>query len=299
MNLKLPRAIIIGSDYFLNSTAESLIAKLEEPETHSYYAEDFELEDFFSTLFTPSLFHEYKLLILKHADNIKKQDEFLAQVARADGAAVLILGSDAKKTATLQKAAKANGFELLMEGKGQAARNSDIKAVFAAQGCAIDEGTAAQIGLLTDGDMIKIQSEAQKAGLYFHGKKPSGAELLSCISGQQSETVFVFLDAFMDRRREKCLQLYTITPGLDGVFYMLASYMAGLYFKLTNEKLYGPANPLFNGKTYFMRTVDKVYRKWKPEEAARMIHSMAQLDLAVKTGKSDAADSMLVLIGYL
>ena len=296
----LPKALIIGSEYFVDSTSAGIIAKLDDPESHYYYAEEFEPDEFFNTLFTPSLFNEYKLLVLKHAEHIKKPDEFLANIARSGAAAAVILSSsDGKKSAGLQKAAKASGFELIAEGKKTGAKPADVKAAFAAQGCPVDDATASQIALLTEGDMTKIQAEAAKLALYFAGKKPTASEILANISGQQNESIFAFLDAFMDRQRAKCLHLYPLFPSVDGVFYMLITYMAGLYFKLTDERLYGTANPFFNGKTYFMRTVDKTYRKWKAAEAAKIIDMMARLDLAVKTGKTDIADSMLMLIKEL
>jgi DNA polymerase III delta subunit len=45
--------------------------------------------------------------------------------------------------------------------------------------------------------------------------------------------------------------------------------------------------------------VDRTSRKWKAEDAAKVVEAMAQLDLQIKTGKANASDALLMLISLL
>lgn len=303
MTLKPPvKLFISGSAYFAESRLEKALSAHEDVESHSYYADDLDLSDFFNTLFTASLFNEYKLLVVKNIEAMKKPDDFFVHMEKGLDAVVIVVSTDEKKSAAAQKAAKKAGFEIEAEGrKSAASQKSDIKGIFEDHGIKIDDNTVSAIALLTEGDLIKVRSEAEKLALYFHGKDVSFEELLNNISGDYSASNFAFLDAFMERNKARCMEFFPLLSDKDIAtsFSMIGTFMGALYFKLALPPLYNTGNPFLKGRDYFMRVVDKTGRKWKAADAAKMIDIMARLDLAVKTGGTDTPDALLMLIKEL
>lgn len=299
------KTLIAGSAYFIEKECAKIADTLPNIEEHSYFADEIVPEEFFLTLFTPSLFNDGKAVYVHRMEGMKDLPVFFEDVARARDVSIILTTTDAKKAETIRKLTAPLGFGFLNESKqSSASMTNEIKNIFNTSGLKITEQCANQIGNLLNWDMHQVSTEAVKLSLYYAGKENmSSQELLGHISGRIQETLFHFIDAFMEKQPDKCLKIYSQLPEIEEnasrIFYMLTSYLAGLYFKLKTPGLNNPGNPLFNGKTYFMRTVDNVSRRWKAEEAASMIETMTRLDLEVKTGRIKIPDALLLMISLL
>ncbi len=299
------KTLISGSAYFIEKECAKIADRLPDAEEHSYFADEIVPEEFFLTLFTSSLFSDSKAVYVHRMEDMKNPQGFCDELAKARDVSIILTVSDAKKTETMRKLTTPLGFGFLEEGRqSPASLTAEIKNIFDGNGLKITVQCAGQIGNLLNWDMSQAAGEAAKLSLYYAGKDdvPS-QELLGHISGRIQETLFHFIDAFMEKQPDKCLRIYSQLPEIEDnasrIFYMLTSYLAGLYFKLKVPSLNSSSNPLFNGKTYFMRTVDNVSRRWEAEDAASMIESMSRLDLEVKTGRVTIPNALLLMIKQL
>ena len=297
------KALIAGSSYYMNSCLQNLSAKLAgELEEHSFYADDMDPELFYTTAFTQSLFSDGKLIRLYRTELLKKPELVFRRELVSAPNAIIILTEDTKKGQGLTKFLV--GFETFIEGKrNTSALIKEIVRIFGDKELSLNEQAAERIGTDMNWDMAEISSFATKLSLYFAGKKPTVQEILAHITSGAEEDIFRFIDAFMSRNKEKTIKIYASLKEPENecsrIFYMLVMYLAGLYYKLKLPALADGSNPLFNGKTYFMRTVDGVIKKWDASCVTMLIEEMRILEVAVKTGRISLADALIVLTGKL
>ncbi|GHU85953.1 hypothetical protein AGMMS49941_06680 [Deferribacterales bacterium] len=118
---------------------------------------------------------------------------------------------------------------------------------------------------------------------------------------REEDSNFSFVNAFLAKDRKKCAEIAAkLGEHKDGerAFYLLTSYIAGLYFKLALPKLYTANNPFFKGKSYFMQSVNNYANRWKAEETVGIINTMLEIDTDLKTGKIAPEYMLTNLLGY-
>ncbi|MDR2884988.1 MAG: hypothetical protein LBV09_07770 [Deferribacteraceae bacterium] len=296
------KLFIVGSQYFIDKQLSTL--DRDDVEEHVYYADEFSADEFISTAFTASLFSERKLLILHRVGALKKADTFLQELKRPTSSMIVFTAvhADSKKSPAIQKALQEIGFKVV-EGYASSTAK-DVSEAFASRGLSITPACASQVGVALNWDMAAIEREAEKLSLYYMGKESvTPQEILNRIDGEPHEKIFNFLDAFVDRQPDKCIKIFTQLPEPEAsaaqIFYMLTTYIMALYFKIKVPPLYSAKNPIFNGKTYFMRTVDSSYRNWRAEDIYKITDRMTALDLDIKTGRIEAENALFCLIGAL
>ncbi|MDR0453969.1 MAG: hypothetical protein LBH05_04055 [Deferribacteraceae bacterium] len=311
------KTIISGSPYYIEKECAKIAGGLNDAEIHSFFADEIIPDEFFITLFTPSLFYERKAVFVHRIENYKEKElaAFFEEICKALNVSLVITFTAAqkddekKRRETLKKKldmiadkVKPMGFKFLIENKQtEASLAAEIMSIFSNNGLKITIECAERIRTLVDDDLSRAVAEAEKLSLFCADKKLPSQDLLGYISGQIREDRFHFIDILLGRATDKCLTHYSQLPEIEIdaeiIFGMLRSYYAALYFKLKAPSLIDPKNPLFSRSLYFMHTINNVFRHWKAEEVAVMIETMAQLDIKVKTGRIKWPDALMLIIG--
>jgi DNA polymerase III delta subunit len=300
------KAIIAGSPYHIERLTTKIteaLNKLGEVEYHSFFADEAEPEEIFTTIYTLSLFSDTKAVFIHRAELLKKDNNLFDLLKEPTDNSIIITIDDIKKAETLNK--KLPGFtvhaEKAVSYEGGA---KELIRIFAEKGLTINSDTAKRINSILDGDLSTAEQEAEKLSLYYAYRKDiSNQDILNHLNGEPHEQIWAVIDSFMARKPDVCYKAFTMLPdweaGASQIFYMLTMYLAGLYFKIVHPKLATKSNPIFNGKDYFMRSVGANIDRWNVSQVRDVIDTQRRLDVEIKTGQIAVLDAFLTLIHKL
>lgn len=289
--------IITGSKNFIDKQVELISSKFEDPEVNQYYGDEFNADDFFTFIFSTSLFNDSKLAIVKNAEKIKEIKQIIDESVKSIEADILLLftDTDVKKL----KLPKDLPFEIISEGKvSKYDHLKEVIQMFADKGFKINKNTADDIFEMCMKNLDIVANELDKIDIYYYSNpKPKyDKEILDVISFTKNESIFTFIDMFAARKKENAL------ASLNKM--LLAGENMNILFHLLNKRIqqifqYKISSSLVKGAPFI---VDKVKRNasiWSQKQIDQMIGKMADIDVDLKTGKADITQALFILIGML
>jgi DNA polymerase-3 subunit delta len=203
MNLKKKNKYLVsGTKYFLDTNTENILKEMSNPEVNNYFGDEFNKEDFFSFIFTPSLFYDSKIAIIKNSEKIKDINDIVNQSSKSIESTIVFLFNeyDLKKIKLENK----EQFEIYLEKKitkYNAAK--EIVNLFKEKGFSIKQITAEDIYALCLQDINIVKKELEKIEIYYYNqnKPENDKDILDIISFSKNESIFTFIDSFSERKK--------------------------------------------------------------------------------------------------
>lgn len=297
MSLKTGRKIlIVGSDSFIDEQIDKVLGSLKDLEVDkkTYYADEFDREDFVFFISSLPLFSDMKMAIIKKGEKLKNFDEIKQSIIKSESM-VIVTANDLN---FLSKAGKDENFEVISEPKKDKFSDlSHIVDIFKKLGVKLSKVAAEEIYEMCGKDFGIIKNEFDKLSVYYAYKSPeSENEIIEKISFSKSENVFLFIDSFFDKNRKKCAEIISnmivnnesVTPA----FYMISKRL----LQIVGYKI----NPsLVNERQFIMNKIKKNASEWSMEELSRCSESLLSLDYGSKTGNANIEEEIIMLLNTI
>jgi DNA polymerase-3 subunit delta len=298
MNLKNQnKYLITGSKFFLDDNIEKICKNFTDPEINIYFGDEFDKEDFFSFIFTPSLFYDSKIAIINNSEKLKEINILLENALKSIEATIIFLfnETDLKKIKFENK----DKFKILSENKvNKYNAGKIIKLMFADKGFDIKSLTAEDIYEMCFQDINLVKMELDKLDIYYYGKnKPEDDKnILEIISFTKNETIFKFIDSFFDRKKQMSIysldNIISTGESAEMLFYMLSK-------RVQQILLYKISPSFIKIHPYTLSKVEKSASIWSDNEIYLLINEIADIDFDMKTGKANIIDKLYSLISFL
>jgi DNA polymerase III delta subunit len=299
--------IIAGSAYFINKKTSELTAEFEKGcnvEVYKIYADETNKAELSDLLFSTTLFSDLRVVILQRAELVgtSEVEKFFSVFAKAADTAVLILTEKISAVKAISKVLP--DYKIVSEEKPAfGALSEEIEKIFDVNGLKIGRQSAYAIGEKCGWDFFMINMEAEKLSLYFHGV--SGAkdfEILYLVTGERYETIWKFIDSFLERNRVKTMKALVLLEDTEQsssiIFAMLIYYFGWLYFKTEYPNIAAEKLPIFKEKKYLQRIGRSPV--WDEKSVAETISELRRLDYDIKTGSvGNYTDALIQLIAVL
>ncbi len=298
MNLKKKNKYLVsGTKYFLDTNTENILKEMSNPEVNNYFGDEFNKEDFFSFIFTPSLFYDSKIAIIKNSEKIKDINDIVNQSSKSIESTIVFLFNeyDLKKIKLENK----EQFEIYLEKKitkYNAAK--EIVNLFKEKGFSIKQITAEDIYALCLQDINIVKKELEKIEIYYYNqnKPENDKDILDIISFSKNESIFTFIDSFSERKKR--LSTYSLDniissgESVEMLFYMLSKRIQQLLiYKISPKNL--KAHP------FVLDKISKSAKLWNIKEIDNLISMISDIDFKTKSGKGNILDSIYLLLKYL
>jgi DNA polymerase III delta subunit len=299
--------IIAGSAYFINKKVSEITTGFEKDrdvEIYKIYADETNKAELSDLLFSVTLFSELRIVILQRADliNASEIESFFSPFAKTNDAVVLILTEKVSAVKTISKVL--TDYKVVLEEKSfSGALSQDIEKIFDANGLKIGRQSAYAIGEKCGWDFFIINAEAEKLTLYFHGvPNVKDFEILYFVTGERYETIWKFIDSFLERNRVKAMRslvlLKDMEQGSGIIFPMLVYYFGWLYFKTGYPEISVDKLPVFKEKKYLQKVGKSPF--WDVKSVAETISELRRLDYEIKTGAiGNYTDALIQLLAGL
>jgi DNA polymerase-3 subunit delta len=274
--------------------------------------EDFNLENIKNESQTVSMFDEKKLIIFKNAlANLKNEDKALDFIKKLNNSKDIIVVYEEKEADErlslvkfLKKEGKAQEFELL---QGQGLKNW-VKNQIEKYGVKIDSAALEMLINYVGNDLWWMKNEIEKLASYKKGKKIEVADIELLVKPKIEPEIFKTIDAIAfnnnawSGKRQALELLHEHLEKGDHPLYLLS--MINFQFRnlLIIKDLMEKNQPFYSIlKTAKMHpfVVRKTYEqatKFTLQELKKIYQKIFQVDLSIKTGKTDPTTALDFLI---
>jgi len=288
-----------GSDYFQQEQYKKIIDAIEDCETESFSAEDFNPEFFFNFINSPSMFTENKAAVVKAIHKMKTAAEVITKCAGCIETTLIFLSPEPKLSKELSKALKEAGFTVETEKKASKYDMSGkIVQMFTEAGFKLDSSSAMELSDIFEGDLKQISNEVDKLTSYFAYKKPqSASDIMKAVTARKQDNIFTFIDAFTTRRRKTCSILLhnfiTSDENLNILIALLFKRMRELYLFINIK------DQVKENRPWMLDKLKDGVREWKKEDLIKLYGLFAELDYKNKTGQISVENYLTNLVSVL
>lgn len=271
--------IIVGSNTFLDDKINQTINN-KEVELTTFFGDEFKREEYFSFIFTPSLFYDFKIAIIKNAEKIKDIDEIIKESTRESNNKKIIyfplqsekILSNIKniKNITICKEIKKSYNDYI----------NTIIELFKGTNINIDYNTARELYEMLGRDLLLIKKEVEKISIYFYNKKhPTQKEIFEVINTSQYNSTFKFIEALCNKDKTQALNIYrqliNSNTNMNMLFYLLVKQFRDiLLYKISPE--------LVRGQQFLIKKISKASLLWSLEELKKIFENLMNCDYSIK-----------------
>jgi len=288
-----------GNDYFLEQQQRKIIDQLDDCETETFSAEDFNPEFFFNFINTPSLFQENKAAVVRSAGKLKDAVNIVSKCKECIETHLIFLSAETKLGKELNRALKDAGFKVTTEKKASRYDLSGkILQMFTDAGFKIDSSSSMELNEIFEGDLKQVENEIEKLSAYFAYKKPqSPSDIMNAVTARKQDNIFIFIDAFTQRQRRKCSTLLNsfISSGenLNILINLLFKRMKELYLFINLK------DQIKENRPWMLDKIKAGERVWEKQDLINLYGLFAELDYKTKTGQISAENYLTTLVSRL
>ncbi len=285
--------LISGSNHFIEENIKKIIKNFDDPEVYRFYGDEMNSDDFFSFIFTLSLFNDVKIAIVLKSEKIGKLSEIVEKSLEAKDTVIIFAFNEIKRLKKLEKE-----FEIIAEPKKNYAYKPAIMDMFSSKGIKINGSTAEDIYNLCMKDLNIVKNEVEKVEIYLYGKKeqPSEKEILNLISFSKNETIFTFIDFFMARKKDNTLMVFDniLLSGenLNVLFFML-------FKRIQNVFLFNINQSLVKQPPWMMNKIKSDTQFWDNNRLNNILSLISDIDYEIKIGRENLKNGFFRLISTL
>lgn len=271
--------ILAGSNNYLDDKINQTINN-KEVELITFLGDEFKKEEYFSFIFTPSLFYDFKIAIIKNAEKIKDIEEIITESTRENNnKKIICFSSQPEKILTNIKNIK--NISICKEIKKS--YNDYINTIielFKGANINIDYNTAKELYEMLGRDLQLIKNELEKISLYFYNKKPpTQKEIFEVINTSQYNSTFKFIEALCNKDKTQALninrQLINSNTNMNILFYLLVKQFKDiLLYKISPE--------LVTGQSFVISKVSKAAKLWSIADLKKIFENLLNCDFSLK-----------------
>jgi DNA polymerase-3 subunit delta len=267
-----------SSDYIDSKICE--IANNKEVEQTIFYGEEFNKGEYFNFIFSPSLFYDFKLAIIRNAEKISDIREIVIEsIKENNNKKIICFSIQAEKH--LNKLREIKNVKIYKEEKKSYNDYiNDIIKLFEQINIKIGYNDAKEFYEMLGRDIGLIKSEIEKISLYFYNKtSPTIDEIFNIINISQYNITFKFTDALCFKNRKEALNIYEklviSNVNLNMLFYFIVRQFRDiLIYKLSPE--------LITGQSFVIAKISKAANLWSIADLKKIFENFLTFDYALK-----------------
>lgn len=271
--------IIAGSNTYINDNINEILNN-GNVEVTTFYGDEFDREGYFSFIFTPSLFFDFKVAIIKNAEKLNNIAEIITESAKEkNNKKIICLPPQSEKILNNLNVIK-NITLLREEKKTYRDHINEIRKRFEQINININYDDARELYEMLGRNIELIEKEIEKISLYFYNKKsPSIEEIFNIINISQYNAVFKFIDAICNKNKRDAIILYEQLKeshtNMNMLFYLL--------IKQVKEMLLYKISPTFvTGQPFVKEKIAKGANLWSIDELKKMFKNFLDCDYYMK-----------------
>jgi len=258
-----------------------------------FYGKDTEAKSIISACMQYPMMAEYRLIILKEAQNMKEIEDLLPIIENPVSSTILVVVHKEKKLSQKSKLGKAfatNGvvFEStrMYENKipgwiKSSAKSMDLK---------ISDSAAEMMTTLLANDLTKINNELQKLKISYNGLKTIDVEQVrDNIALNREFTVFELSNAIGEGNLAKSMQILDVFNNNSGPFpnVLIISTLYGYFAKVlicsdNLKKTDIEIGKIIGGNSYFVKDYRKASKNYSRQKLIEIISLLKEYDLKSK-----------------
>jgi len=261
-------------------------------------------DDFWEALSQRSMFIQKKLFFV---ENVFGAEKFVADfakkvkdIAQSTDVVVILEKKEPSEKSPLFKA-------LLKQGQAQEFKRLDsrqlrawIKKELAQYGAAIEESAVNSLILFVGDDLWRLSNELKKLASYSKNIREQDVKLL--VKPRIETEIFRTIDALAERNKGLALRLLRghLEKG-DSPFYVFSMFVYQFRNLLAVKSAGGELSRLSRLKLhpFVLKKTSQQSSRFSLAELKRIYQRIFSLDLAMKTGKMSASDSLQTLIAEI
>lgn len=272
--------------------------------------ENLNFQDFKNVLETCSMFREKKLIVLKEVFSNKDfQEKFLKQgekFVNSDNVILIYQKQEIDKKNPffnfLKKKAKSQEFELLEREK----LKNWVKKELGKYQARIESGALDRLINFVGSNLWQMENEVKKLASYRNGEIISERDVELLIRPQIETDIFKTIDAIAQKQKSRALTLLHqhLEKG-DSPLYLLSminfQFRNLIMIKDLVEKSKSPylLSKITNLHPYIIKKSYSLAKKFTIQELKKIYQKIFQIDLAIKTGKTDPETALDILIAEI
>jgi DNA polymerase-3 subunit delta len=288
--------VIIGDNNYINNKIKD-ICDNKNLEIETFYGDEFNRSEYFNFIFTPSLFHEYKLAVIKNAEKISNVDELIKE-SRKENINKKILCLSPQYEKIIEKLKNDENILIIKEEKKSYKDTiNEIIDLFNRAKIKINYNDAREVYEMLGRDINLIKNEIEKIELYFYDKNmPSIDEIFEFISISQYNVTFKFADALCFKNKKDALifynQLMMSHVNLNMLFYFLVRQFRDiLQYKISPD--------LVTGHSFMVSKISKAAKYWSIPDLKKVFEEFLSSDYLLKRSSVKIEHIILNLINTI
>lgn len=297
--------IISGTDDYIDDQIDTIIKDLDDPEIERFESENIILEEYYSFIYTPSLFNTQKLAIIKNAEKIKKFDEILRNSIKASFNTKIFYFNNIT-TSNLKAFENIENVKTLIQKKRTYKDNINyIIQLFKKANINIEYNVARDIYELSLRDLGIVKNELEKIKLYITTpalqetqsiKISDITELPTFFSFGTKMAVFSFIDCFCIKDRGKTFLMLEDILGSEENFNIVFIL---LFKRIKQIMLYKLAPSIVKDQPFIMDKIKNNSKLWELEELVKILEDFINIDFLGKTANVSLENCLVSLVNSI
>jgi DNA polymerase III delta subunit len=288
--------IIIGSNAYINDKINEILNN-SDVELITFFGDEFDREEYFSFIFTPSLFFDFKVAIIKNAEKYNDIIEIIKESTKENNnKKIICFPPESEKILNNLKETK-NITLFKEEKKTYKDQINEVIKRFKQINVNISQDDAREIYEMLGRNIELIQNEIEKLSLYCYNKtSPTKEEIFNIINISQYNVAFKFIDAICNKNKREVIRLYEQLKeshtNMNMLFYMLVKQVKDIL-------LYKISPSFVTGQTFMIEKISKAAKLWSMVELKKIFEKLLNCDYYLKRSSIKAEHLIFDIINLL
>jgi DNA polymerase III delta subunit len=288
--------ITAGSNTYINDKINDILNN-RDVELITFFGDEFDKEEYFSFIFTPSLFFDFKVAIIKNAEKYNNITEIIIESAKEKyNKKIICFPPESGKILNNLQGIK-NLTLFREEKKTYRDHINEIRKRFEQINVNINYDDAREIYEMLGRNVELIQNEIEKVSLYCYNKtSPTIEEIFNIINTSQHNVAFKFIDAICNKNKRDVIRLYEQLKeshtNMNMLFYMLVKQIKDIL-------LYKISPSFVTGQTFMIEKISKAAKLWSMVELKKIFEKFLNCDYYLKRSSIKAEHLIFDIINLL